>query len=151
MSGAEGLVALSIVCNILQVIDFALEISKKTQEIYEKESHLTDDHDVMRSVAAGLSSRCRHLDDSLAQYGKTALEDRGSDDAELDRIARLCRGKADELTNVLRRIAPSNPDSRRSRFAAVVKALRESKSIETINRHMREYRDQTEFVMTHSS
>lgn len=87
----EAIAALSLACNILQVAELSLKVTKIFRQAYKHDS-VKENEDAMR-LSNNLSSAVRELQSSIQQP-------LNKNDVELDQIAQLCLDKATKLRDM---------------------------------------------------
>lgn len=87
----EAIAALSLACNILQVAELSLKVTKTFRQAYKHDS-VKETEDVIR-LSDNMSSAVTELESSMQRpFTK--------DDAELNQIAQLCLDKATRLRDM---------------------------------------------------
>ena len=115
----EAIAALSLACNVIQVVDFGIKVASKSRELY-RDGSTSENEDL------------RHTTDQLFQ-ASTSLEKsmKGANDKELETIAIECQSAAQKLLLKLDDLKlGANKNSRGIRaFGRAVKSISQKDAI----------------------
>ena len=119
--------ALSLFCNIVQVVDFSTKVVKKCRELYKY--GVTLENQEIEEMAKHLTDLHTNLD----------LTDRGVMDDLLD-LGSKCSQTAQELIAEVRELSVNQPHRKRQIIGKTIKAIWKRSAIEDIQKRLEDYR-----------
>jgi len=128
----EALVAFSIACNVVQVLDFSLKIFRECKQLADSGS--TARLDEFNLVSKQLEGLCQGLDRSLASAPKPL----GKNDDDLLELAKRCAQAAHDVQARLDEIM-MNKKEPRGKFDKMRKMVTSSRSVTAVYNKLREY------------
>ena len=131
----DAIVAFSLACNVVQVVDFSIDVVSTCRELYSDGSLSKYDHlEHMTNHLIGLRNA---LDPSTAQGDPNTGQ--YQDQALLD-LAEKCSTTAKELLGEVQKLKINGPPSKRKVIRKSAKSLWKKSSIERIQTRLDEYR-----------
>ena len=119
--------ALSLFCNIVQVVDFSTKVVKKCRELYK--NGVSSENQEIEEMAKHLTDLHTNLD----------LTDRGGIDDLLD-LGSKCSQTAQELIAEVRELSVNGPHRKRQIVGKTIKAIWKRSAIEDIQKRLENYR-----------
>lgn len=123
----DPLIAFSLVCGIIQVIDFSTKVVKKCHELY-RDGISSEDHEI--------EDMARHLTD----LGKNLDLPNQDDNDELIELAAKCSRTAQELIAELRKRQAHGLHRKREAIKKTFQCMWRGNRIELIQKRLNEYR-----------
>ena len=128
----DAIAALSLACNVTQVVRFSMDVVSKCQELYREGSLSEYDH---------LEYMTNHLLDLRnALVSPTAQGNQPCQDQLLLDLVEKCAITARELSEELRKLKINGPHNKREVFRKSATSLWKKSSIERIQTRLDEYR-----------
>lgn len=128
----EALVALSLACNIVQLVDFGLKVASKGHQIYL--NGVTVKEEEYHATAQELSNFTHALTESIKNAGnRTALS---ADDRDLYDLGEKCHSVAQELESELQRLPQVVNGGVKSSIYKSLKLIRRSRKIQELNQKL---------------
>lgn len=133
----EGLVGLSVACNIVQVVDFGLKVVSKVRQIYQNGA--TVEEQDFQANARELASWTDRLKASINEAG--LLTNSLPDDKALYELSTKCHSTALELLSELQKAARGPGSGFTSSIYHTLKLLRRSRRIREIHQRLLSYKN----------
>ena len=137
---AEGLAALSLVCNILQVAEFAHGILSKGREIYKAGHGAEPTNYVLEKCSKQLVQKNAALKQAIQESAK--LKDPDTEDIALTDLAQECNKEAINLIGKLSSLRVHGSGSRIDSIRSALKAVMKKDEINEMAERMKAYQDQ---------
>ena len=135
MTGMDAIAAFSLACNVIQVVQFSMDVVSTCRELYREGSLSKYDHlEYMTNHLIGL----RNALDSTTVQGNQNIG-QCQDQALLD-LSEKCSTTAKELSGELQRLKINGPHNKRQVIRKSAKSLWRKNSIERIQTRLDEYR-----------
>lgn len=133
----DPLTAFSLVCGVIQVVDFSIKTLSKCKEIY---------HEGSLSQYQELEDLTKHLVDvreklELPAANKSIERSAASDEQSLLEVADQCSETADRLVEQLHSLKIEAPRKRRQAILKTVKVLWEKHRIQDIQKRLDDHRN----------
>ena len=122
----DPITAFSLVCGIIQLVDFSSEVMKKCRELY-KDGASSENKD-LEEMATHLTSLCTNLD-LTTQEDMEELLDLGS----------KCSQTAQELAAALQKLKVDGPQRKRQVFGKAIKAIGMKNALKDIQKRLGDY------------
>lgn len=137
-----GLAALSLVCNVVELVSFTAKILSRVREIQSSAKGELEAHSVIKTCAAQLAKLNEPLKSPWggheAKGRQLPLDD---DEKALEKIAVLCHGEAQSLIVKLDKLKVGGGVGWRKSVAHVVKAWVQEEEVEGLEKRMKSYQD----------
>ena len=133
----EPLTAFSLVCGVIQVVDFSTKTLSKCKEIYQDGS-LSEYQEL-----EALTKHLAHLRDKLElpAANPSIVSSARFDERGLLKVAGQCSATADQLVARFHSLKIEGPHKKRQAILKTVKLLLEKGEIQTIQKRLDEYRN----------
>lgn len=112
----DGLSALSLAANIIQVVDVSAKIIHGAQELYKSASGTSEENRSLESVI-------REMQQLTVKFEAPPAGQPDDDDKALRRLAAECKLLSDNLLDCLSDIVPKDPKSRRQVTLSALKNM----------------------------
>ena len=122
----EPSTAFSLVCGIIQIIDFSAKVAKKCHELYR--DGVSSEHTEAEEMAGHLTDLCAKLDFSDESVGKDLLE-----------LGSNCSSTAKELVAKLENMKVDGPHMKRKSLKMTLKAVLKRNSMDVIQKRLEGY------------
>lgn len=134
----DPLTAFSLACGVIQVVDFSAKIAVKCKEIYDDGAlHEYRDLEDLTAHLTDLQAGLRLPSEALTTGKSPVFHER-----HLLELAKACSVTADELVKKLRALRIEGPHKKkRQAFKKTVKAIREKREIQEIQKQLNGYRN----------
>ena len=131
----DAIVAFSLACNVVQVVDFSIDVVSTCRELYSdgslsKYDHLEHMANHLIGLRIALDPPTAQGDPNTGQYQDQALLD----------LAERCSTTAKELLGEVQKLKINGPPSKRKVIRKSAKSLWKKSSIERIQTRLNEYR-----------
>jgi len=131
----DGVTALGLVCNVIQLIEVAWNAVKACDQFYKHGT--TVEIQEMRCTSQQLGQCTSSLHDSLGKVPQKALL--LESDVELTELSKRCRDTAETLEKELKSLESAPRSGRRAAIVKTVKASWKMSRIEDVKRRLDEY------------
>ena len=135
MNRMEAIAAFGLACNVIQVVNFSIDVVSKCRELGQEDS--LSKHEPLEHMANHLTGLRNALDSPLAQGNQNVGQ--GQDQALLE-LAEKCSITAKELSGELQKLKINGPHNKRQIIRNSATCLWKSSSIEKIQTRLDEYR-----------
>ena len=134
----EAVAALGFACNVLQLVEYGLQLSFKCREIYSSASGLTEHNATIDDVASESGTTFIRLQQSLDSKGPSLSEE----DIELKAIGVKASAAATRLRQVLGKLKQQDngTPSKRAAIAGAFKQFWHEDDIKEITLELQEYK-----------
>ena len=129
----DPLTAFSLACGVIQVVDFSMKVLAKCKEIHDHGALL--EHQEVEDITKHLNNL--RIDTSVPQSSESTQI---SDDRELRELLKTCSATAEQLVAKLQTLKVDGPHKKRQAIVKTVKAFREKKEIQDLEKRLNNYR-----------
>lgn len=131
--------ALALICNILQVAEYAFKILSKGHEIRVSGKGVLPENAALEECAKQLFDKNKALQQSLDENADIPPETRDDDERALVSLARDCNEEARRLVEKLRSISMAGNSSKIGSIRSALKAVWSKDEINSVARRMEGY------------
>lgn len=132
--------ALSIACNIVQLIDFGCEVVSETRKLYHAAGGASEDTLTLKAVTSDLTDLTKTLRSSLRTASNGALL--SADAQRLEKLGAGCADTADELQELLKTLTLQGHATRWKALQATFRGVRSKGRKEDIMKRLQNYREE---------
>ena len=125
----DPVTAFSLACGVIQVVDFSIKVLAKCKEIYDHGA--LSEHQEIEEITKHLADL--QIDTSLPQSSGIAQTPA---DRELWELAKTCSATAEQLVAKLQNLKIEGPHKKRQAIAKTVKAFREKKEMQDLEKRL---------------
>ncbi|CAI4215998.1 unnamed protein product [Parascedosporium putredinis] len=136
----EPLTALGLAANIVQFVEFSTKLIRASKDIYDSASGVTEENRSLESVFEELQTLAFRLTPPT-----TGLQT--DDERALSRLAAECRILSDQMLDLLRKIKPKDPESKRQSAWSAVKDKWNEKEKKELKQRLDNCRNQLELQL----
>lgn len=134
----DAVAALSVVCGVIQIVDFGTKVVSKCREI-----HKTGTSSENRELVS-MTTRLQDLSKAIGPYNDQLHHSNlpaqlSDDDRDILELARECSGTADELVAELHKLQVQDPIRKRDAVKKTFKILWKKSTIDGIQNRLEKY------------
>lgn len=127
----EGLAALGIVSNVVQLVDFGSRLLTKSQALYRSANGLLAEDSELETIAGCIQRLSRSLIDPHVHDDFTS-----QDESDLVALATLCKGIADDLLNATEQLRIKDVHRKRQTFLVALKTIWKPDKIDDVRKRL---------------
>lgn len=141
----EPVAAISLACNILQVVEFSTKVLTKSRQLRQSFSGILPENIELEKVVIHQRDLVQQLQKQVSTSVTTAQSQGYGGGTDLASLARLSIETANELLDVLERLKVRGNRTRWKSFRQAVKSLWKKEKVEEVLGRLQLIRDEIEF------